>query len=83
MYGLIAGDVIGSVYEHRRVASYDFPLFHPWSTWTDDTVLGLAVVLQLGQWLGDARGRRRTRIRLARLCLVRGTKDGRAHSRSS
>jgi len=43
VYGLIAGDMIGSVYEHRRVASYDFPLFHPRSTWTDDTVLGLAV----------------------------------------
>ena len=43
MYGLIAGDMIGSIYEHRRVASYDFPLFHPWSTWTDDTVLGLAI----------------------------------------
>ena len=43
MYGAVAGDIIGSPYEHRRVGSRDFPLFHPLSTWTDDTVLSLAV----------------------------------------
>jgi hypothetical protein len=43
VYGAVAGDIIGSPYEHRRVGSRDFPLFHPLSTWTDDTVLSLAV----------------------------------------
>lgn len=43
MYGAIAGDVIGSPYEHRRVGTRDFALFHPHGTWTDDTVLSLAV----------------------------------------
>lgn len=56
MYGLIAGDMIGSIYEHRRVAGYDFPLFHRRSTWTDDTVLGLAIAHAIlhGLPYGDA-----------------------------
>jgi ADP-ribosylglycohydrolase len=43
MIGAIIGDIIGSIYEHRKVGTKDFPLFHPLSTWTDDTVLSLAV----------------------------------------
>jgi ADP-ribosylglycohydrolase len=43
MIGAIAGDVIGSVYEARPIKSYDFPLFSPGSTFTDDTVLTVAV----------------------------------------
>lgn len=42
MIGAIAGDVIGSVYEHAPMRRTDFPLFTPDSTWTDDTVLTLA-----------------------------------------
>ncbi|MFC1672453.1 ADP-ribosylglycohydrolase family protein [Planctomycetota bacterium] len=43
MLGAIAGDIIGSVYEHHNVRSTDFPLFSPDSTFTDDTVLTCAV----------------------------------------
>ncbi|MFQ5623201.1 MAG: ADP-ribosylglycohydrolase family protein [Paracoccaceae bacterium] len=43
MIGAIAGDVIGSVFEHRNVRSKDFPLFSPGSRFTDDTVLTLAL----------------------------------------
>jgi ADP-ribosylglycohydrolase len=43
MIGAIAGDVIGSVYEARPIKSYDFPLFSNVSTFTDDTVLTVAV----------------------------------------
>lgn len=43
MLGAIAGDIIGSVYEHRHVSTRDFPLFHPRSTFTDDSVLTVAV----------------------------------------
>jgi len=43
MLGAIAGDVIGSVYEHRPVKSVDFPLFGAHSRPTDDTVLTVAV----------------------------------------
>jgi ADP-ribosylglycohydrolase len=43
MIGAIAGDIIGSVYEHHRIKSKDFPLFGPGSTFTDDTVLTVAV----------------------------------------
>ncbi len=43
MLGAIAGDVIGSVYEHRQVKLTDFPLFSEGSRFTDDSVLTAAV----------------------------------------
>ena len=43
MIGAIAGDIIGSVYEHRSIKTKDFPLFHGRCTFTDDTVLTVAV----------------------------------------
>jgi ADP-ribosylglycohydrolase len=42
MIGVIAGDVIGSVHEHALMKSTKFPLFHPRSRFTDDTVLTVA-----------------------------------------
>jgi ADP-ribosylglycohydrolase len=42
MIGVIAGDVIGSVHEHSRTKSTDFPLFDPRCCFTDDTVLTVA-----------------------------------------
>lgn len=43
MLGAIAGDIIGSVYEDAPIKREDFPLWHPRSAPTDDTVLALAV----------------------------------------
>lgn len=44
MYGAILGDMIGSPYEFDRgTKTKDFPLFSPESTFTDDTVMTLAV----------------------------------------
>ncbi len=43
MLGAIAGDIIGSVYEGSPIKSTEFPLFQPHSTFTDDTVLTVAV----------------------------------------
>ena len=43
MFGAIAGDVIGSVYEHFRIKTIDFPLFNKYSCFTDDTVLMIAI----------------------------------------
>ena len=43
MIGAIAGDIIGSVYEHDPIKTKDFPLFHPRCCFTDDTVLTIAV----------------------------------------
>ena len=44
MYGAILGDIIGSPYEFDRGRkSKDFPLFSPDSTYTDDSVMTLAV----------------------------------------
>jgi len=43
MLGAIVGDIIGSVYEHWPIKTKDFPLFDPRCTFTDDSVLTLAV----------------------------------------
>ena len=43
MLGSIAGDVIGSIYEHEPIKTTEFPLFDHMSTFTDDTVLTVAV----------------------------------------
>ncbi|SEL94068.1 ADP-ribosylglycohydrolase [Syntrophus gentianae] len=43
MIGAIAGDVIGSVYEHSRMKTLNFPLFQEYSRFTDDTVMTLAI----------------------------------------
>jgi ADP-ribosylglycohydrolase len=43
MLGAIAGDIIGSVYEANPIKSTEFPLFSRYSTFTDDTVLTVAV----------------------------------------
>src|ERR1041385_8640094 len=43
MIGAIAGDFIGSVYEAGNMKRTDFPLFHPFCRFTDDTVLTVAL----------------------------------------
>jgi ADP-ribosylglycohydrolase len=47
MWGAIAGDVIGSVYEHHSARDLGFELFHPRSRPTDDTVLTVATAAAL------------------------------------
>jgi len=42
MVGAIAGDIIGSVYEAHPIKHTGFPLFSPYATFTDDTVLTIA-----------------------------------------
>ncbi|WP_297981624.1 ADP-ribosylglycohydrolase family protein [uncultured Methanobrevibacter sp.] len=41
--GTIAGDIIGSIYEFNSIKSKEFPLFKKYSTFTDDTVMTLAI----------------------------------------
>ncbi|MEM9502922.1 MAG: ADP-ribosylglycohydrolase family protein [Cyanobacteria bacterium P01_E01_bin.43] len=43
MLGAIAGDMIGSVYEFNNRRTKDFPLFIDDTTFTDDTILSVAV----------------------------------------
>jgi len=43
MLGAIIGDIIGSAYEWQRIKLYHFGLLTPASTFTDDTVLTVAV----------------------------------------
>ncbi|EMR04191.1 ADP-ribosylglycohydrolase family protein [Cesiribacter andamanensis] len=47
MLGAIAGDIIGSVYEHHPLKTTDFPLLQQASAFTDDTVLTIAVAESL------------------------------------
>lgn len=47
MLGALVGDIIGSVYEFANTKSTDFELFTPWSSYTDDSVMTLAVA----KWL--------------------------------
>ena len=43
MLGAIAGDIIGSVYEHNNIKTTEFPLFQDASVFTDDSVLTIAL----------------------------------------
>ncbi|NVN90230.1 MAG: ADP-ribosylglycohydrolase family protein [Desulfuromonadales bacterium] len=43
MLGAIAGDIIGSVYEFRPIKTEQFPLFDEECSFTDDTVMTVAV----------------------------------------
>lgn len=43
MLGAIAGDIIGSIYEHRPIKTTKFPLFGAGCRFTDDTVLTVAI----------------------------------------
>lgn len=43
MLGALVGDIVGSVYEWNNHRSKDFPLFQPKSTFTDDSVLTVAL----------------------------------------
>lgn len=47
MLGAIAGDIIGSVFEANPVKNTGFPLFSTYSTFTDDTVLTVAVAYSI------------------------------------
>jgi ADP-ribosylglycohydrolase len=43
MIGAIAGDIIGSIYEHNPIKREGFPLFSDHSHFTDDSVMSLAI----------------------------------------
>ena len=49
MLGALVGDIIGSVYEFQNTNSTQFDLFTPWTRFTDDSVMTLAVA----KWLMD------------------------------
>ena len=47
--GAVCGDIIGSAYEFHKTKDWNFKLFSPRSTFTDDTVMTCAVA----EWLMD------------------------------
>lgn len=59
MYGAILGDIIGSPYEFDRGnKTKEFPLFSEFSTFTDDTVMTIAVAEATMDLLHEAHGAR-------------------------
>ena len=50
MYGAIVGDIIGSSYEANPQKDKHFPLFTPASTFTDDTVMTVAIAHALSAY---------------------------------
>lgn len=59
MLGSIAGDMIGAPYEGHPTGRKDFPLFCPFSRYTDDTVLTVATAYCLLHGTGYAQAYRR------------------------
>ena len=49
MLGAIVGDIVGSIYEFANTKSTEFDMFTPWSSFTDDSVMTLAVA----KWLAE------------------------------
>lgn len=47
MFGAIIGDIVGSIYEFNNIKTKDFPLFKERCSYTDDTVMTLAVAQAL------------------------------------
>lgn len=47
MYGAIIGDIVGSVFEFNNIKTKNFPLFSEASTFTDDTIMTIAVAQAL------------------------------------
>lgn len=43
MLGAIIGDTVGSIYEFNNIHMKDFPLFSKFSTFTDDSIMSMAV----------------------------------------
>ncbi len=50
IFGAIVGDIVGSPYEFNNIKTKDFKLFTSSSTFTDDTVMTLAVASALRNW---------------------------------
>ncbi len=62
MLGVIAGDVVGSIFELEPTKSMSFELLHPLSHFTDDTVLTVATASARRRpmdWLARGRATRR------------------------
>lgn len=49
MIGAIIGDIAGSIYEFHSIKAKDFPLFAPGSSYTDDSLMSIAVASALMQ----------------------------------
>lgn len=47
MLGAVIGDVVGSIYERNNIKTKDFELFKPTCSFTDDTVMTIAVAKAL------------------------------------
>ena len=64
LMGLVVGDTVGCVYEHKRTKDFNFPLFPAGSHPTDDTVGALAIA----RWLLGKRTRDKLIRSMVQLC---------------
>ena len=55
MLGAIIGDMVGAKYEFDNIKTKEFPLFSPDSTYTDDTIMTIAVARALIRSHGESR----------------------------
>lgn len=81
MYGAIIGDIIGSSYESRNRKTREFPLFTNASTYTDDTVMTVAVARALTSYAetGDIAFFRRAVVKQMRAYGARYPHAGYGH----
>ena len=64
LMGLVVGDTVGCIYEHKRTKDFNFPLFPTGSHPTDDTVGALAIA----RWLLGDRTRESLIRSMVQLC---------------
>ncbi len=64
MYGAIAGDIVGSIYEFNPTKTTDFPLLTPQSHFTDDSVMTTAIADALTKLPEDVDER------IAKMCMI-------------
>ena len=50
MLGAIVGDIVGSVYEWNNIKTKNFEFFQDYGSYTDDTVMTIAVATALKKW---------------------------------
>ena len=53
LYGAVIGDIVGSKYEFNNIRQKDFPFLSPGCSYTDDTVMTIAVANALLAYNGD------------------------------
>ena len=76
MIGAIIGDIVGSRFEWQNTKKEDFTFLHPTCSFTDDSVMTIAVADAIMQWDGEGR---KSFERLSELAIIAMRTWGRAY----